>query len=597
MQQVLNVGPQPRIRVGRVSGDLVVRPGGSQQVVIETDDVLSGGPGWEGEGAVVVGDCHGDLQLLLPADAMLQVDWLAGDGRIQGIHRCELGGVGADLVAERLAEALLLGRLGGDLQVRGVPLVCVRDRVGGEGLVRDIERLEIASLAGDLVVEGAGTVLVGSVGGDLRLPAIASSLRCGHVKGDVLVQGGTDTGVVLGVVEGDLELVGVAQVHVGGVEGDAILRDINGEVEIGRIGGDLDGRELAGHLKISQVLADAVLKRVHASLEIGAIEGSLSLQADFPEGSLTRLNVAEDTVLSLPAQANLTLRAVVGGDISGVGLDHEVAASRLLSLVYGSGAAQVELRVGGDLRLQGESYPRVDEGTFRLFFWDWQNFEREMKEFGQAMASLGQDLAHDMRRLAQDLARELAGAGGEYSTRWSEEVLRILEEQARRARERAASWERRFARFRPQAGGSRVRLRFQEHEWQMDPERLYRMLDQAQRAAAEGVAGAMEAVERALRNLGLSSSAEGRRQTSHMATSQSSAAASAAGAASTSAVEASAPVDQRADQGREQSGQEQPHTAAESPATEREREAILRMVAEGRLSPEEGDMLLEALGD
>jgi hypothetical protein len=30
---------------------------------------------------------------------------------------------------------------------------------------------------------------------------------------------------------------------------------------------------------------------------------------------------------------------------------------------------------------------------------------------------------------------------------------------------------------------------------------------------------------------------------------------------------------------------------------EQEREAILRMIAEGRITPEEGDMLLEALGD
>ncbi len=29
---------------------------------------------------------------------------------------------------------------------------------------------------------------------------------------------------------------------------------------------------------------------------------------------------------------------------------------------------------------------------------------------------------------------------------------------------------------------------------------------------------------------------------------------------------------------------------------EEEREAILRMIAEGRITPEEGDMLLEALG-
>jgi hypothetical protein len=35
---------------------------------------------------------------------------------------------------------------------------------------------------------------------------------------------------------------------------------------------------------------------------------------------------------------------------------------------------------------------------------------------------------------------------------------------------------------------------------------------------------------------------------------------------------------------------------ASEPDLEQEREAILRMIAEGRISPEEGDMLLEGLG-
>jgi hypothetical protein len=37
-------------------------------------------------------------------------------------------------------------------------------------------------------------------------------------------------------------------------------------------------------------------------------------------------------------------------------------------------------------------------------------------------------------------------------------------------------------------------------------------------------------------------------------------------------------------------------TGASEPNLEQEREAILRMIAEGRISPEEGDLLLEGLG-
>jgi hypothetical protein len=40
-----------------------------------------------------------------------------------------------------------------------------------------------------------------------------------------------------------------------------------------------------------------------------------------------------------------------------------------------------------------------------------------------------------------------------------------------------------------------------------------------------------------------------------------------------------------------------PSDGLPSTSLEQEREAILRMIAGGRITPEEGDMLLEALGD
>ena len=40
----------------------------------------------------------------------------------------------------------------------------------------------------------------------------------------------------------------------------------------------------------------------------------------------------------------------------------------------------------------------------------------------------------------------------------------------------------------------------------------------------------------------------------------------------------------------------QSSSSAPEPNLEQEREAILRMIAEGRISPEEGDLLLEGLG-
>jgi hypothetical protein len=47
----------------------------------------------------------------------------------------------------------------------------------------------------------------------------------------------------------------------------------------------------------------------------------------------------------------------------------------------------------------------------------------------------------------------------------------------------------------------RINIRINNREWRMDAERLDRILEQARRAASEGIAGALDAVEQTLSNL------------------------------------------------------------------------------------------------
>ncbi|MGH2507451.1 MAG: SHOCT-like domain-containing protein, partial [Ktedonobacteraceae bacterium] len=105
----------------------------------------------------------------------------------------------------------------------------------------------------------------------------------------------------------------------------------------------------------------------------------------------------------------------------------------------------------------------------------------------------------------------------------------------------------------------RTYVRVNEREWQMNPERFNDLVNRATQAAMEGVTGAMEAVEHAVSNLNMSRP-----------------------------IPPVPPVPPMPPQ---------PHTPlGEQPNVEQEREAILRMIAEGRITPEEGDMLLEGLG-
>ena len=246
----------------------------------------------------------------------------------------------------------------------------------------------------------------------------------------------------------------------------------------------------------------------------------------------------------------------------------------MISLNYGDGAAHLELNVGGDLALRGGGDPRNSSSTSGS--WGWDEFGREMSSFGLEMSKLG-----------QELSREIAAAFSEAS--WSQgadiadSIARKAEEQARRAQRKAEEQTR-----RANERASRINVRFNDREWRLDPERLDRIKEQARRAASEGISGALEAVERAVSNLGVPKTPP-------------------------TPPHGVPPVPPQppyaAQQGTDQGEQESQPTAngdGDASATpsqpapeynlEQEREAILRMIAEGRVTPEEGDLLLEALG-
>jgi hypothetical protein len=316
-------------------------------------------------------------------------------------------------------------------------------------------------------------------------------------------------------------------------------------------------------------------------VEAGSVGGDLLLQATFPPDSRTRVNVGGDAVVVLPDNPNLSIHASVGGDISG----RSIIASRsgkLINLSYGDGAAHLELNVGGDLALRGGGSPRSSSSAGGS--WGWlDDFGHEMSDFGREMGKLG-----------QDLSREIASAFNEatwtHGANIADDIARKVDEQARRAQRKAEEQARKAS-----ERAARVNIRFNDREWRLDPERLERIREQARKATAEGVSGALEAVERAMSNLHVPSAPHP--------------------PAPPKPPQGVPPVPPQgmppqwphsqaekaqSEPESQQSGSSDPvgGSTPEAPAynLEQEREAILRMIAEGRVTPEEGDLLLEALG-
>jgi len=308
-------------------------------------------------------------------------------------------------------------------------------------------------------------------------------------------------------------------------------------------------------------------------MELGDVGGDLQLRGSFRPGSKARAVVSGDASVRLPAAPSLALTAVVSGELRGVdGGDND--GRKRVSLSYGAGEASLDLSVSGDLRLSGAGRPERQSASSapgREPGPDWAEFGREMGELGRELGSLG-------RQIGDEIAAAFTKEGVAGGAAWAEAAARRVEEQARRIQERAEAQARTVEeRARRGEEQARVKIKINEREWQLDPERLERIKEQARRAAAEGLSGAIEVVERALSRVRVPPVPP---------------------VPPVPGVPPVPPVPPVPATGQTIRIETPPavEPAAPPASREQERETILRMIAEGRISPEEGDLLLDALG-
>lgn len=624
MQQTFPVEKETRINLTKVRGDLEVRGWDRREVSLDWDE-HSGDLHQEGN-VLMLANCASDVEIFAPYDAEIVAEGVGGDVSAQDIRQIELKDVrgnvalraiGAAANLEYMGEAISLTDIGGDLEVQKAASLRTRRKIGGDAKLQDIPLVEIEVVGSDLELRRASMASVGSVGADLKVDNVGEALRCGNVGGDCQISASADAEINLGNVGGDLQIGGAIKIHVGNTGGDAEMRDVRESVHIGNIGGDGTIINVGGNLIVGRIGSDARLLGLGNSMRVGGIGGDLELQAAFAPESKANLHVGGDATVSLPAAANLSLQATVGGTISGSTLTFD-RNGNLVRLIYGEGVAQVNLSVGGDLQLRGGGAPRVSSANM-----PWGEFNQEMADLGQSMAQLGQDLGKEFVDMFGEMSRA--------SFSWTDEIGRKVEEQMRRARQKAEGHARkaeeharkaeesarRHTRERDRKRADRTYVRVNEREWQMNPERFNDLLNRAQEAALDGVAGAMEAVERAIGNLRMQHPPyPGRPPMPPMppmpptgipvppmspmpptgvpmppmppVPPMGGPVPPIPPYPSVPTPPASAPQPEQAEDGASE---------IDGPNLESEREAILRMIAEGRITPEEGDMLLEGLND
>lgn len=624
MQQTFSLEKAARIHLVEARGDLEVRGWDKQEISIEWDN-HSGDLNQEGN-VLTLSRNSGDIKIFAPYDTEVWADGVGGDVAAQDLRRVELKSVhgevdlrniGIDAGLDYNGEAIFLQDIDSDVEVQRAASLRTKRKIGGSAQVRDVRLVEIDAVRSDLEIHQVEMAAIGSVGGDLEAAGVAEALRVGNVGGDCQVGDSKDAEVNLGNVGGDLLLSGATKLHIGNTGGDMDAREVQGDVHIGNVGGSGRISRVDGNLTVGQIGDEAHLLDLRGSIRVGGVGGDLELQGSFPPESKVHLHVGGDATLNLPAPANLSLQATVGGTIAGPSLNFE-RNGHLVRLVYGEGAAHINLSTGGDLQVRGGGTPRVSSATM-----PWGEFSQEMADLGQSMAQLGQDLGQEFM--------DMFGEMGRYTFSWSDEVGHKVEEQMRRARQKAEHHARKAEQRvreaeerarrnaernwhhaeRAREKAERFSVRINEREWQMNPERLNDLVNRANEAAMEGVAGALEAVERAVANLRVQHFPYPGRPPMPPTPPTPPSGSSVppmppappmppTGTAMPPAppippyptvppppLPGTSQVDQ-AEASDEESAE---------PNLEAEREAILRMIAEGRITPEEGDMLLEGLGN
>ncbi|GAC1644609.1 MAG: hypothetical protein NVS4B9_36690 [Ktedonobacteraceae bacterium] len=376
--------------------------------------------------------------------------------------------------------------------------------------------------------------------------------------------------------------------HIRNTGNSCHMRDIQGDVNIGNVGHNLVLEGVAGNITAGQVGSDANLQSIYGTVNLGHTGADLYVQADFPPGSSTRFHAGSDACIVLPENANLTIHATAGGAIRGKGAVSQTGNHVMLR--YGDGSAQLDVAVGGDLEIRSNSEPNSSSSSSSSSSAWWNDFMQDMSDFEYSMGQMGQNIEAEIAASMSGMASAFGTEAARKMQRNAEKQRREMERQRRKAEEQARRFGEKMA---------RMNVRIHNREWRMDPERINHIIEQANRAAAEGIYGAMEAVEQALRNISIVPPEPPKPPTPPKApasppspiapgSTQGQAQQAASGQASTERAQPEVPV--------APAGEQAPEEQAATPVNkEQEREAILRMIAEGRITPDEGDMLLEAL--
>jgi len=288
---------------------------------------------------------------------------------------------------------IIIQAIGGDLRISGRDGEQLEAQAPEKGKLKVDETkkgIQVSCRSGCLLFLPKGSKIeAGDIGGDGRLT---------DIQGEVLIR----------TVGGDLSLRRLGKTSLERVGGDAQIREIEGDLMIDHIGGDAVIRGIQGDTHLRMVGGDLMLGEVARSVEV-MVGGDAVVELLAEPETNAKVQTGSDLSCRLPENPSAQVHIKAGGEVHmprGLDADH---TSQELEFTLGEGDSGIDLSAGGDLNLMyGRSIDDFDTGFVGGMLTEVDAKLAEMEAHFNAMG-IGMD-SFDADRIGERVRRSVRQA-------------------------------------------------------------------------------------------------------------------------------------------------------------------------------------------
>ena len=320
----------------------------------------------------------------------------------------------------------------GDLRVAGWERAEILAKTNGDSLELNSEGGKVLLKCNDnliLYMPSSSNLHVESVAGDASLQALQGEVEMGKVSGDLTLHG--IGSVRLGTVSEDVSIHQVGNLVVEKISGDLTLRGGRGDCTIGYIEGDASVRDVEGTVTLDSIQSNLFLRNVLGSVT-ATTDANASIYLKPQQGREYRLSAGDDLLLRLPSDSDVELHLLgsspeaIHVDLPGVSQDMN-SADQVLKL--GNGAARMIVTARDDLVVTSHADRWDSVADFGVDMGDveWPHLP-EIPTIPNLPDDLQERINRDIRR-----AMERARSRTERASRHAERARAHAEAASRRA--------------------------------------------------------------------------------------------------------------------------------------------------------------------